>query len=85
MEESAAKDPCGVLCFEVLPDATLLEKELYINETARKQSRVYTPRDDGGAEGPPLIQKRTRRDQKTVTRSIATGLTVKPPIIAARN
>ena len=64
MEESAAKDPCGVLCFEVLPDATLLEKELYINETARKQSRVYSPRDDGGAEGPPLIQKRTRRDQK---------------------
>lgn len=61
------------------------EKELYINKTARKQSRVYSPRDDGRAEGPPLIQKRTRRDQKTVTRSIATGLTVKPPIIAARN
>ena len=53
-----------MLCFEVLLDATLLEKELYINETARKQSRVYSPRDDGGAEGPPLIQKRTRRDQK---------------------
>ena len=58
MEESAAKDPCGVLCFEVLLDATLLEKELYINETARKQSRVYSPRDDGGAEGPPFIQKK---------------------------
>ena len=61
------------------------EKELYINETARKQSRVYSPRDDGGAEGPPLIQKKDPPRSKTVTRSIATGLTVKPPIIAAKN
>ena len=56
MEESAAKDHCGALCFETLTAATLLEKELYPNETARKQSRVYSPRDDGGAEGPPQRQ-----------------------------
>ena len=31
-------------------DPTLFQKELYINETARKQSRVYSPRDDGKVE-----------------------------------
>ena len=71
MEESAVKNPCGVLCFEVLLDATLLEKRILPKRNGTSKS-VYIRRG--------ITAKRKEATEKTMSVSTPSTASTASPI-----